>query len=266
MKYSIITAFLLLLMIPGFSQNPDNYYFGRMNPIVKKEKLPEAISIRDIIPELWINLNLDYKDRIELDNRRKTEYAVGYFLFPLEGYEMVIDNVSAEISATCNGKLLTSQSKGYALTAEQKNIINTADLGTDINIRIKFTYKNKEKDRTGSNDRIIEGFLAVTVVPETEAEFPGGFNYLTKYLMENIIYKISEQNAIEKIQQATVKFKVDETGKVFDVRLFWKSTDIKTDRLILDAMNKMPKWSPAENPKGTKVIQEFTIQLGGAGC
>jgi TonB family protein len=263
MKYSIITLFLTLLINSGFSQNSD-YYFGRFNPTVKNEELPEAVLISDIIPALWIDLMLPYEDRIVLDNRRKMEYAVGSYLYPLGGYEMIIKYVSVEVSAIANGKLRSSQSDDDTLTTEQKNLINAADIGSDINIKIRFTIKNN--DESGNGNEIMEGFLAVTVVPETEAEFPGGFNYLTKYLMENVIGKISDQIASEKIQPAIVKFAINEEGQIVDIQIIRTSTDQIIDKLILDAMHKMPKWSPAKDSKGVKIKQEFNIRFGNNGC
>jgi TonB family protein len=267
MKKSLITLLLLLILISGFSQNSGNYYFGRLTPPVKKEKLPEATTIHDMLPSLWINLVLPYKDRVELEKRRKMEYAVGYYLYPLDGYDNLVDYVSVEISVICNGQVLTSQSTNEKLTAGQKNIINTADMGSDISIKIKYTYKNGQKDNPGSDRSIMEGVVVVTVIPETEAEFPGGFNQLTKYMMENIINKISKESSVEKIQRTIVKFTVDEQGQIVDAKISNTSTDQKIDKLILDAMNKMPVWRPAENSKGIKVKQEFTIPFGGGiGC
>lgn len=106
----------------------------------------------------------------------------------------------------------------------------------------------------------------VTVVPETEAEYPGGFKQLTEYLTENFINKISEKNALERIRQAIVKFTVNEEGQIVDAKIFKTSKDPKTDKLLLEAINKMPKWSPAKNAMGIKVKQEISIPFGGGGC
>jgi TonB family protein len=266
MKNNIITLFLVLLFSTGFSQNSKYEYNGRLTPSVKKEKLNEVKFISDITPELWHKLALPIKEHDELDYRRKMEYSLGYYLYPQGGYNIIIDYVSVEILATCNSKVLTSQSTSDKLTPEQKNILNAADLGSDISIKIKFKYKNQAKDSLGSS-KIIEGKLAVTVVPETEAEFPGGFKQITEYLMKNVINKITEASTSEKIRQAIVKFTVNEEGQVVDAKILRTSTDPKIDDLLLNAINKMPKWVPAKNSKGIKVKQEFSIPFGSdSGC
>lgn len=263
MKNSLVALLLLVFINTGFSQN-SNYYFGRLTLLVKKEKLPEANRISDISDELWHYLRIAYEDRIELEKQRKKEFAAGYYLSPLEGYDLVVNYASIDISVTSNGKVITAQSPDDRLTSEQKSIINSADLGTDINIKVKFTYKNKEKANSGETE--MEGTLAVAVVPDSEAEFPGGFNQLTKYLMDNIVHKISDEKVEEKLQNAVVKFKINEEGQVVDTEIFRTSSDQKIDKLILDAMHNMPKWKPAVDSKGTKVNQEFSIPFGGNGC
>lgn len=266
MKNTIITLLLLLLFINCFSQNFNYKYNGRLTPSVKKEKLNQAKYISDISPELWQKLILPHKERIKLDSLRKMDYSLGYYLFPQGGYDIFINYVSVEITANCNGKVLTAKSTNDELTTEQKNILNTIDLGTDISIIIKFKYKNKAKDILG-NDQIIEGKLIVTAVPETEAEYPGGFRQITEYITENILNKISEKSVSEKIRQAIVKFTINEEGQIVNAKIFRTSWDPKTDKLLLEAFNKMPKWKPAKNSKGIKVKQEFSIPFGDSeGC
>jgi TonB family protein len=266
MKNTIIIQLLLLLFINCFSQNSNYKYNGRLTPSVKKEKLNQAKLVSDITPDLWHKLVLPYKEQIELDSIRRMDYSLGYYLFPQGGYDIFIDYVSVEISGICNGKIQASQNTNDELTTEQKNILNTVDPGTDIRIKIKFKYKNKKKNNF-DNGKIIEGELAVTAVPETEAEYPGGFKQLTEYLTENVINKISEKSFPEKIRQAIVKFTVNEEGQIVAAKIFRSSTDLKTDILLLNAITKMPKWKPAKNSKGIKVKQEFSIPFGNSdGC
>jgi TonB family protein len=139
-------------------------------------------------------------------------------------------------------------------------------MGTDIRIKIRFNFKNQPNDSGVNVNKINEGEYVVTVIPETEAEYPGGYKQLTEYLNENVFSKISEKNTSEKIQQAILRFTVNEDGQIVDTRIAKTTTYPKIDELLLDATNKMPKWTPAENSKGIKVKQEFSIPLGGGGC
>jgi TonB family protein len=107
--------------------------------------------------------------------------------------------------------------------------------------------------------------VLMTVVPEIEAEFFGGSLEMTKYLKENIIYKIPE--TVPKQFNGIAVFTVNENGEISNAKISNTSGDSKIDELLLEAAYKMPKWKPAENSKGIKVKQEFEIIIGkGGGC
>ena len=104
------------------------------------------------------------------------------------------------------------------------------------------------------------------MVPETEAQYLGGYQLLKQYLKENAIDKISETNA-KQLQLATVRFTINEEGQIIDAQIFKTSEDEKIDKLLLEAINKMPKWKPAENFNGIKVKQKFEFSVGNiVGC
>jgi len=274
MKNNIITLLLFLICIPSFSQKSQYEYQGRFSPAIKKEKLNEARFISEIMPGFCNYFVLPFNERVQMNDLLKVvslvqgnyTYPQGNYIHIQKDFENIIDFVSIEILATCQGKSLASQSTSNELTAEQKNILNTADLGTDIRIKIKFNYKNWANNNLKTDKKIKEGEYLVTVVPETEAKYPGGFKQLTAYVTEIIFNKSSKTGSFGKIQQAIVKFTVNEEGQVVGTKLFKSSIDPQIDKLILDAINKMPKWKPAENPKGIKVKQEFSIPFGGDGC
>ena len=113
---------------------------------------------------------------------------------------------------------------------------------------------------------MVNATQAVTVVPEVEAEYPGGFKQITEYYTGNALNKIAGENASDKIRQAVVTFKVSEEGEILEAKIARSSTDLTIDKLLLEATNKMPKWKPAENGKGVKVKQEVSIPFGGGGC
>lgn len=267
MKNSIITLLLVLLILSGYSQNSGYEYAGRFTPTIKKEQLYFASSVSEIMPEFNRYFALPVREREQMNYLvNMTDGPQGYFVFPQVNFGKFIDYVSVEISATCSGKFFTSQSTGELLTTEQKNILNTADLGTNILVKIKFSYKNPVNDNPGNAGKIKEGDYAVTVVPETEAEYPGGSRLITAYLTDNVFNKISQKSASEKISQAIVNFTVNEDGEIVGANIFRTSTDPRIDKLILDATNKMPRWRPAENSKGVKVKQVISIPFGSGGC
>jgi TonB family protein len=276
MKNSLSTLLLLLLFIPGFSQNSRYEYNGRFSPAIKKEKLTEARLISEIMPGFCGYFALPFKESARMNDLLKVvalvegnyAYPPGNYVHTQKNFESIIDYVAIEISVNSQGKVVSSQSTSNVLTAEQKNILNVADLGSDIHIKIKFNYKKWTSNNFEMDSKIKEGEYLVTVVPATEAEYPGGFKQLTEYLNKNVFNKLSGKSTFEKIQQAIVKFTVNEDGQVLDAKFSKTSTDPQIDKLVLEAINKMPKWKPAKNSSGIKVKQEFSIPLDGGrgGC
>ena len=267
MKNNIITIMLILVVITGCSQNPKYEYPGRLTPSVKKELLKDADYISEIMPEFSSHFALIYGEHDLFKEKLKLMYyTLDNVMDPQYNYTKIIEFVSIEISGRCNGNTLSAKSSGNRLTMEQKSILNTVDLGSDLYVSINFVYKNQAKIDLREPNKIREGSYTVTVVPETEAEFPGGNNQLSAYLDEKVFNKIAEGKAYDKIMQARVNFMVNEDGQVVDVKIHRSSYDTNSDNLLLDAFNKMPKWIPAKNSKGIKVKQEFSIPLGSGGC
>lgn len=215
----------------GYSQNLSYEVRGRYTRPVTMGKLNEAKLISDFIPGYPINWITDY--------------------------------VSVEILATSNGKTMKAMSANDVLSTEQKKFLTTADLGTGIIIDVK--YKSKNIVTSNIENNIMN--VSMVVVPEVEAEYIGGQQKLKKYLNENIINKFSEANR-KQLQQTIAKviFTVNEDGEIVNVKIISTTGDSKTDKLLVEAINKMPKWSPAENSKGIKVKQEFEFIIRNSGC
>jgi hypothetical protein len=245
MKKSVLTAVAVLSIgFTAFSQggsSTNQFFIPALPPELRyevrpaytrpvtKEQLNEARFIRDVVsgyPENWIN-----------------------------------NHVSVEISATCGGKAVKARSPNEVLSPEQKKILNTADLATDIIVDVKYTY-NESLTHTVENGAM---HVLMTVVPETEAEYVGGYKQMYDYLKENGINKISVTTP-KRFQKGRVRFNINEKGEVVHVRIADTSGDLKTDKLLLETILSMPKWKPAETSKGVKVMQEFEFSVGNGGC
>lgn len=238
MKQVLLPFLLSFLFVSGFSQSGADYYDWMIHGKIKKEKLNEAKLMFDIIPN-----------------------------FPQNYYSKLIDYVSVEISVCNGGKNLTAISKNEVLTPEQKNILNNADFGTDINVSIKFSYKDPANDAYGGGGKIKEiKPLGVTVVPETEAEFPGGNNSALQYFRNILITNNSDSATIQKINFTKLDITVNEAGEITNAKIFRSSGDQNIDKLFLEAARNMPRWKPAQDAKGTKVKQEIKISLKNTGC
>lgn len=225
-----ITALILIYFIGyGVSQDLQYEVRGKHTRGVSKEKLDDAKTMIDIRP--------------------------GYPSSMIDAY------TSTEISVATNGKILKATGFNDTLSADQQTILQMADIGSDITVEVGYVHQNPV---TLLPD-IREMHFVLSVVPEIEATYPGGYQELRSYLKKNAIDKIpdgfSKQNKV-----AVVRFTVNETGGISNVQVSQSSTDPEIDRLLLKAINRMPNWTPAKNAQGVKVQQEFEFSVGNAGC
>lgn len=229
MKNLILPLVLLLFGIQGFSQNMTYVVRGKYSRPITKETLVTANSMADLMngyPSSWIN-----------------EY------------------LSTEILVNSNGKNVKAAGINESLTEYQKSLLQTAEVGDEIVVDIGYTYPNSI---TGIND-IRKMHFEATVIPETEAEFPGGYEELTQYLEDNKIKSISEKIS-GQLLPVVIQFTISENGEIADAHVSTSSEVPAIDRLLLKMIRKMPKWKPAENSNGQKIKQAFEFSVGNVGC
>lgn len=234
----LISSAFLLISVKSFSQDgfPNNVVkelnyevHGAYKRSVKKTQFNNAKLLSDVIsgyPSNWIN-----------------------------------SYVSVEILGTCAGKVIKAVTPNDKLSTEQKNILNSVDLATNIVINVKYNSKDPITNTIEKNDMHVE----MTIVPETEAEFVGGENQLIKYLKNNSISKLPTKKH-DNFNGAVIKFTINENGEVINAKATQKWGDLKTDQLLIDLIENMPKWKPAINSNGTKVKQDFVFSVGTGGC
>lgn len=229
MKREIITSLLVLAVFSLFSQDLGFEVKGAYARPVKAEKLDKATNMSDLIdgyPVSWI-----------------AEY------------------VSTGISVVSGDNVKQAMSNDDNLTPEQVSLLKSADLGDEVVIDVAYKSKNfitKELD-------VRYMHYAATVVPEHEAEYPGGHEPMRAYLKESAMNKIPNES-FKEFQQVIIRFTVDEQGQIENPRVTTTSGDPKIDNLLLKALKNMPKWTPAENSAGTKVTQDFEFIIGNTGC
>ncbi|HMG15271.1 MAG TPA: energy transducer TonB [Saprospiraceae bacterium] len=228
MKYSIISFAFFLSVFNSSAQNLNYAVHGTYANAVKKEKITDAKTMSDIIPYYPASWIMKYN--------------------------------SAEIVVTTGGKTLKAEAKDYQLDSAQTNLLNTATLGSDISINIDYEYKNAVTDNTETGTMN----YSTTVIPEIEADYIGGHEALMEYIKKNGIDKIPEKDPKHAIE-ASIRFTVNEVGEISNAKISRASDDPKTDNLLLDIINKMPKWRPAENSKGIRVKQEFVFNVSNRG-
>lgn len=275
MKNYISTLLFLFLFSSAFAEKAEFEYYGRWYPAIKKERFIDAKFITEIMPGLREKFIMDWPERKRFDQLLKiVEEQQASYVYPHvnfvqmgEKYEEVIDYISIEISVKSGGKRISALGTSRTLTAEQKKLLNSTDLGSDIYVTIWFKFKDWGKDHPDDISKPVRGEYTVAVVPDKEAEFPGGYKQFSDYIESNVLNKTCGKS-IQNIARAAVAFTVNEDGQIINSRMFFTSNNSEVDKLILEAIKKMPKWVPAKNACGIRVQQEFVIPFGGPadGC
>ena len=233
-KLIVLLFITLFFPNPGASQdnltNEPRFEVNRIYPYISitKEELNEANSLTD--------LNRHYKS------------------------SWIREYNSVEVLTSYKGKIIKSTGKNDALSQEQKNLMNMADAGADISVKVKYIPEN-----TLTHNDPKEISFTLTVDPENEAEYPGGQQQLIKYLKEKAIDKIPG-GSFKNYDLTAVKFTISENGEIMNAHVFdpgyQTSKNEKINELLLEAICNMPPWKPAEYSNGIKVKQEFVFTVG----
>jgi len=177
----------------------------------------------------------------------------------IEGYPVnwISAYISVEISNEENGVVTSLLSKSDVLSDVQINMLATSDIGAKIVVKVKYNTKNMityELEESEMN-------VSLTVIPEVEAEYKGGYENLISYLRENSAEKMAVMSK-KKAQLLTIRFLIDETGSTDNVKLVKTSGNAEIDNLLIELIVNMPKWIPAKNLKGENVSQQFDFKIG----
>jgi len=183
----------------------------------------------------------------------------------IEGYpnNWITAYISVEISSSCKKVKVNAVSLNDVLNTEQKSMLNNADVGTDIVISVKYNTKNGITDVLEKSEMNV----SLTVIPEIEATYIGGYKDMIAYLKENSNAKIAAITT-KQIQFTSINFTINKNGKADNVMLIKASGIAAVDELLIESITNMPKWIPAKNSKGDVVEQEFEFSLGSmaGGC
>jgi len=237
MKIIYLKLFILLcLTMPqiGASQhssvNALNFEVNKVYPPISiaKEELKQAITLLD--------LNKNYKSA------------------------WVRTYISVELMANYKGDLQKVISKNDSLSQAQKDLLNRADVGTDLAVKVTYIPEN-----TLTKNDAKEIKFKFSVEPDSEAAYVGGEQELKQYLQENAIGEIPA-GSFQNYDLAIIKFTINEEGAVVDAHIFEplhrKPKDEEIDQLLLTSICKKPNWKPAAYTNGKKINQEFALTVG----
>jgi TonB family protein len=181
----------------------------------------------------------------------------------IAGYPVnwVKDYVSVEVLTENEGNVEIAKGENITLNLEQKSILKKVSMESEIQINVRYKNVNSVTEKLENNEMVVK----MTVVPDFESEFVGGYVELKKYLKDNLIDRIAE-NTPEGFQKGKVAFTIDPTGKLIDVEISASSGNTDIDNFLLETFSNMPSWKPAQNASGEKVKQRFEFSMGIGGC
>lgn len=166
-----------------------------------------------------------------------------------------------EIITSKNGYERNAIAPNNILTDEQKSLFNSMLYGDSYSLSVKFWSKNVVTNKLEER----EIYINMSVVPEQEAEYIGGYETMISYIKENSSKKISD-HGLAMLDPASMQFTINKQGEIEDLFLNQSSGDKNIDAILMNTLKNMPKWKPAEDASGSNVDQTFVFNFGMDGC
>ena len=215
-------------VVAGVSPNFLYQIDSRFRATVTKERIRTAVSVVDIIPEeaKWEN-------------------------HPIRSMEVTVIREWTEEK---------EMGKSLVLNPAQLQILESINYSEGL----KFYANCKHKDTGEEENYDLAYFL--TVVPEKEAEYEEGKDAIISYLSQSsmdVIAKVEES----KLQPGMINFTINTEGEISNVKLLSTSGYLEIDEKMIQLIKEIPgSWTPAENAKGEKVMQDLVFSYGKIGC
>lgn len=172
------------------------------------------------------------------------------------------------VTIVSKGITKSAEGKSEMLSPNQIKMLEAAAVGDQITFQIRYQSLNSVTEAL-QND-VLD--LRYTVVADEEAQPAQGTEFLKTYFENQAFKKITASKTSAIINTgapflgATVTFVVDETGRVTATSLKQSSGNKEADQLLLETLQRMPAWKPAQNRDGKSFSQQFTLTVINAGC
>jgi len=182
----------------------------------------------------------------------------------IEGYPVnwISAYISVEISSIDKGVEEKLVSENAILSIEQIAMLANLDIGAEVIVKVKYNTKDIITEVLEVNEMNV----SLTVIPEVEAKYSGGYEKMITYLKKNSIdCVVALSNKGPKSLE--LKFLINEYGKAVDIKLIKKSGKIEVNNLLIELLENMPKWEAAKNLKTKNVSQQFNFRISSSnGC
>lgn len=163
---------------------------------------------------------------------------------------------SVEISAFKNGTKTKAFGKSDVLNDAQKELIRSADLSRGIEVRVMYLPENSLE-----NNSVKQHDFKVSVMPDKNAFYGEGTEKMIQFFRNNCMANVGS-GSFTGYDLTAIKFTVTEQGHVANVEVALPSEDEKIVEMLVAAISKMPKWTPAKYSNGLKVAQDFVLTIG----
>lgn len=148
------------------------------------------------------------------------------------------------------------------LTEAQLDIIKSLNYSDNIRFTAICVHEN-----LNSGEMISDSLVQyLTVTPETEATYPGGYGSIIRYLKTEVEKETSNISK-DSLQPGKMKFIVNSHGLLEGLELENSCGYPEIDNKMIDLMQHLPeKWSPARNGSGKEIDQILVLSFGREGC
>lgn len=229
---------IVFLVILGCGFN-SMYLYGQSTRLTQ-----ESIHIKKVYPSLSI-------DKAEIDDIQTITDLNKHY-----NPAWVASFTSVELMGTVEGSKFIELAKNDTLTQGQKELMQKADVDSQMSFKILYTPNNDLKINEQKEINFSFSFN-----PEQDAQIPSGFSMRTKSLL-NFLKSNDVNVQFNQHELAVATFSIGENGIPENVEMLASTKHEKTDSLIVEFICNMTAWKPASYANGTKTSQQFALLIG----
>ncbi len=212
--------------------------------------------LNDKTEGLWLTYHLNGKLSM------KSEYRNGEAIYKTTFYEngqieddfKIVENEYKIYKSYFESGILKSETKIYLNTGNKSQSVYNEDG------KIKSQeYYDKNGNQIENLSEELKPFentdSQIYTISDQSAEFPGGFDGISKYVAVNF----DENIAAEIAGRIIVRFVVEKDGSISNVEVI-KSLSNESSKEAIRVIKSMPKWKPGKN-NGKAIRLQFTLPL-----
>lgn len=148
------------------------------------------------------------------------------------------------------------------ISEEQRSMLINCFSSADFLIRSSCDVKNTFNDEVYKDTLI----YYLTMIPEVEAQYPGGIDNLNHYLKESLSQDIKWMDPKE-VGPSRMRFNISKYGVLQNVRVENGCGIASIDSSLVEIIKNLPhNWTPAKDMAGNPVSQDFVFFYGQRGC